>query len=142
MSGIHREVIYPYPIDSVWKAISSQEALSSWLMETDFEAIVGKRFTFKTKPAPGFDGLVSGEVLVVEPPHKLVYSWQGGTLKNTTVSFQLEAVKEGTKLTLEHTGFSGLRELLPRFILGSGWGSLLNKKIYDWLEAQQHTSER
>jgi uncharacterized protein YndB with AHSA1/START domain len=136
MPGIRREVIYPYPIDSVWKAISSREALSDWLMETDFEAIVGKRFTFKTKPSPGFDGIVRGEVLVVEPPHKLVYSWQSGTLKNTTVSFQLEEVKEGTKFTFEHTGFSGLRELIPRFILGSGWGSLLDKKIRAWLESQ------
>ena len=128
MQKIHREVIYPYPIEEVWQAIASKKALSSWLMETDFEPIVGKRFSFKTNPQPGFDGLVEGEVLVVEAPHKLVYSWQGGSLKRTVVTFRLEEIKEGTKLTLEHTGFAGLRELIPRFILGSGWGSLLKKK--------------
>ena len=140
MRSIRREVIYPYPIDAVWQAISSREALSSWLMETDFEPVVGKRFTFKTKPSPGFNGITRGEILVVEPPNKLIYSWQSNRLKETTVSFVLEEVKEGTKLTFEHSGFAGLGELIPRFILGSGWKDLLDKQIRHWLDTQ--TRER
>ncbi len=137
MQSIYREIIYPYPIKQVWEAISSQEALSSWFMSTDFEPIVGKHFSFKTKPAPGFDGVVKGVVLVVEPPHKLVYSWQGGPLKKTIVKFQLEEVQKGTKLTFEHSGFAGFSELFPRFILGSGWKRLLTNNLYDWLESQK-----
>ncbi len=142
MQRIYREIIYPYPIAQVWEALSSQEALSSWFMSTDFEAVVGKQFSFKTKPAPGFDGVVKGVVLVVEPPHKLVYSWQGGPLKKTKVSFQLKEVQEGTKLTFEHSGFTGLSELFPRFILGSGWKGLLTKNLYHWLESQYTEGKR
>ena len=110
-------------------------------MPTDFEAVVGKQFSFKTKPAPGFDGVVKGVVLVVEPPHKLVYSWQGGPLKKSNVSFQLKDVPGGTKLTLEHSGFTGFSELFPRFILGLGWKGLLTKNLYRWLESKSTEGE-
>ncbi len=134
MASIRREIIYPYPIDLVWEAIASKTALSSWFMETDFEPIVGRQFTFKTKPSLGFDGIVRGEVLLVEAPYRLTYSWQGGPLKNTKVSFTLREVKEGTKLSFEHSGFVGISEALPFFVLRMGWRSLLRNKVEQWLE--------
>lgn len=134
MAKIRREIIYSHPIELVWQAISTKEALSKWLMEADFEPTVGYQFTFKTDPGPGFDGIVTGEVLTVDPPHTLIYSWRGGPLLSTTVSYQLSEVPNGTKLQFEHTGFTGIKQVMPRLILTAGWRKLLTKEIYSWLE--------
>lgn len=141
MKSIKRIVVYPYPIELVWKAISSREALSEWLMETDFKAVVGAEFTFTTDPAPGFDGVVQGKVLAVDPPHKLKYSWRGGPNIETEVSFQLEAVERGTRLTFEHSGFRGPRAVIPRFVLGFGWSNLFRKALPSWLFSKARSPE-
>jgi uncharacterized protein YndB with AHSA1/START domain len=91
-------------------------------MPNDFLPIVGHRFQFRTKPAPGFDGIVQCEVLQVSPPKRLVYTWTGGGV-DTRVIWTLKRVPEGTHLTLDHTGFKGLRGMLVGGILGKGWRS-------------------
>src|SRR5436309_15744791 len=70
------------PPEKVWKALTSAELISRWLMPNDFEPVVGKRFTFKTRPMGDWDGVVHCQVLEVVPLRRLVYSWQGGTESN------------------------------------------------------------
>ena len=76
----------------------------------------------RTKPAPGFDGTVRCEVKVVEPSRRLAYTWVGGGV-DTLVTFTLEPVDQGTRLTLVHSGFRGLRGWMVSRILGGGWRS-------------------
>ncbi len=45
------------------------------------------------------------------------------------VTFLLEPAGSGTRLTLLHTGFTGLKPVLTSFILGMGWKGHLNKVI-------------
>jgi len=118
---------YPYPPQLVWEAITDPEAIREWLMENDFVPRVGHRFTFRTKPAPGFDGIVHCEVLEVEPPRRLRYSWRGGPI-DTTVTFTLVPDGGGTRLQLDHAGFRGAQALLVSFILESGWKSSILAK--------------
>lgn len=129
------ERVYPYPIEQVWKAISTAEALSQWLMPTDFVLEIGRAFTFQTKPQPGFDGKVHGRVLHFEPLKTLTYTWQGGPMKKpTTVKFELTAIPEGTRLTFTHSGFEGfINAYIVRFILKKGWKDLLTNKIKHFL---------
>lgn len=126
---------YPFPIEKVWNAISTSEALSEWLMPNDFRLEKDYEFTFQTKPQPGFDGKVKCKIIDFQEPTKLVYTWQGGPLKKpTTVSFFLKAKKEGTLLSFSHSGFEGfINQYIVRFILGSGWKNLLSKKINIYL---------
>ena len=127
------EVVYPYPPERVWRALADPRALAEWLMENDFEPRVGHRFRFRTNPAPGFDGIVHCEVLEVDPPRRLSYSWRGGPI-DTVVTWTLEPVPEGTRLRLEHKGFRGLRGLMVSFILGGGWKKkLLREKLPRYL---------
>src|SRR4051812_32636700 len=114
------EELYPYPIDRVWEAITDPAALSDWLMPTDFAPRLGHKFQFRTKPAPGFDGIVNCEVTVLDPPRRLAYTWTGGGI-DTVVTFTLTAAAGGTKLVLEHRGFRGLRATMVSFIMSSGW---------------------
>jgi uncharacterized protein YndB with AHSA1/START domain len=133
---INIERFYPSPIEKVWNAIATSEALSEWLMPTDFKLEKGYEFTFRTKPQPGFDGIVKCKVIDFEVPTSLSYSWQGGPFKKpTVVSFRLKSVEEGTLLSFKHSGFEGLiNQYIVRFILGSGWKNLLFKKIKTYLD--------
>jgi uncharacterized protein YndB with AHSA1/START domain len=121
------EQIYPYPPDRVWQAITDPEAISDWLMPTDFAPRLGHKFQFRTKPQPGFNGIVDCEVIALDPPRRLSYTWKGGSI-DTVVIFTLEPVPEGTKLILEHKGFRGPRAMMISLIMGSGWkGKILQR---------------
>lgn len=138
MNSIRREVTYPHPIETVWHALTDADALSEWFMPTDLKPIEGSSFTFRTQPAPGFDGIVKGQVLEVKAPQRIVLSWSGGPLKETIVTFELREVPSGTQLSFEHRGFSGISNLIPRLVLGRGWRGLLNTRLTAWLK--KHSS--
>ncbi len=124
---IRYEKTYQYPPEKIWKLISDSQILSEWLMPNDLLPVVGHKFTFKTKPGPGFDGIVYCEILEAIPNEKLSYSWTGGPVKNSTVSWTLTAITGGTHLLFEHTGFEGLGPVAISFLLGRGW----KKNIYE-----------
>lgn len=123
---------YPHPPALVWRALTEPELLAAWLMPNDFRAEVGHRFTFRTDPAPGFDGIVHAEVLAIDPLRLLELSWRGGPL-DTRVSFRLkEAIvfaHPGTSLVIEHTGFEGVQAILTSLILQAGWASMRRKTL-------------
>jgi uncharacterized protein YndB with AHSA1/START domain len=129
-----REVAFPR--EMVWAALTDSRQLGAWLMPNDFQPKVGHRFTFTSKPAPGFDGVVRCEVLELRAPERVVFSWKGGPL-DTVVSFDLAETAVGTRITLRHAGFGGLSNLIPRVVLGLGWKSLLAKKLVRHLEARR-----
>lgn len=119
---LHFEATYPHPPQKVWRALTDPAALAQWLMPNDFEPRIGHKFQFRTKPAPGFDGIVNCEVLELDPPKRLVYSWSGGGL-DTRVVWMLDSSPEGTRLRLEHNGFQGLRGWMVSRALDKGWRS-------------------
>jgi uncharacterized protein YndB with AHSA1/START domain len=122
------EVFYEQPRERVWAALTNSDALAAWLMPNDFMPRLGHRFQFRTAPVERFkfDGIVSCEVLEIEPPSRLVYSWVGGGI-DTRVAWTLQEQGKGTRLVLEHQGFRGVRGLLVSSILGKGWGSSILK---------------
>ena len=123
---LHFEVDYPHPPERVWQALTNRDALAVWLMQNDFAPVVGHRFQFHTAPAPGFDGIVQCEVIEVQPPTRLVYTWTGGGV-DTTLTWTLTPTAHGTHVTLDHRGFAGMRGLFVSSILGSGWKSKILK---------------
>jgi uncharacterized protein YndB with AHSA1/START domain len=126
---LHFEYVYPHTIERVWRALTDPAAIAQWLMQNDFEPTVGHKFQFHTKPGPGFSGIVNCEVLAVDAPNRLSYSWKGGALE-TVVTFTLESVPQGTRVRLEHTGFQGIKGWIVSRILGKGWKSnVLGKNL-------------
>ena len=124
MGRIRKCVEFPHPIEKVWYALTEPRIIAAWLAENDFEPTVGHSFEFRLEPQPGFDGIVRCEVLEVDAPTTLAYSWRGGPV-DTIVHFTLERTsKTTTTLTLEQTGFQGLRANLVRLIMGAGWGKI------------------
>lgn len=128
MKPLRFERFLKHPPERVWIALTNPEWLANWYMENDFSPIIGHRFRFQTDPAPGFDGILYGEVLEVEEPHRLVYTFKGGNMRRETiVTWTLTPTPEGTQLILEHSGFSGLRDVAIRGILGFGWWRFLRR---------------
>ena len=75
------EKLLPYPPETIWRTLTTSELIAKWLMPNDFAAVVGHRFTFRTKPIGDWDGVVQCEVLASEPPRLLSYSWKGGSTR-------------------------------------------------------------
>jgi len=120
------DMFYPHPISAVWSALTRPEALAEWLMPNDFEPRVGHHFTFHTRPDQYWDGVVYCEVIALERPRRLVYTWQNKTSSlDTLVTFTLEPAEGGTRLRLEHAGFdkNGQAGLTIRDMMASGWNS-------------------
>jgi uncharacterized protein YndB with AHSA1/START domain len=132
--------MYPYPLEAVWRAFATSDALAQWLMPNTFEPRVGHRFEFQTKPAPGFDGIVRCEVLELNAPHRLVFSWVGGGI-DTRVTFELRAEASGTSVTLSHTGFAGPKGVLLSYMLGNGWAGMLDRKLPRVISSDQSAAE-
>lgn len=132
MASIRIDRIYPHPPTRVWRALTEPALLARWLMPNDFAPRTGHRFTFRTDPAPGFDGVVHCEVLELEPGRRMTWSWRGGPL-DTRVTFELDEVPGGTRLRMTHTGFHGLRARLVRLILAMGCRTLYGRRLPDLL---------
>jgi uncharacterized protein YndB with AHSA1/START domain len=122
------EVEYPHPPAKVWRVLTTREHLASWLMPNDFEPRVGHQFQFRAKPVGGWDGIVNSEVLELVAERKLVITWTSNVI-DTKVTFLLEPVGSGTRLTLLHTGFAGMKGVMTSFILGMGWKGMVRKGI-------------
>jgi uncharacterized protein YndB with AHSA1/START domain len=126
---LHFEFVYPHPPERVWHALTDPAAVAQWLMPNNFEPKLGHKFQFRTKPRPGFDGVVQCEVTQLDPPRRLAYSWAGGGL-GTSVTFALERVPEGTRLIFDHIGFKGVKGMMISRMLGRGWKSrILSKNL-------------
>ena len=136
--AVVREAVYPHPPERVWRALTEPEAIARWLMENDFQPRVGHKFRFRTEPRPGFDGIVHCEVVEVDEPRRLAYTWAGGWLrKPTVVTWTLEPDGAGTRVRLEHSGFAGLGGLALKRILGPGWKRLLRTRLRDYLDREE-----
>lgn len=119
---------YPQPPGAVWHALTDSALLARWLMPNDFRPAVGHRFHFRTKPAPGFDGIVRCEVLEIVEHERLSFSWVGGGI-DTVVTFEIAPDGSGTRLEFHQTGFAGLRGTLLSRLLGNGWRAMVLKRL-------------
>jgi uncharacterized protein YndB with AHSA1/START domain len=99
---IEREM--PHPPEKIWRALTQGALIEEWLMKNDFQPVIGHRFSFRSTPVPGWDGVIESEVQVIEPNSRLSYSW--GTMGTmSVVTWTLTPTKVGTHVRMEQTGF-------------------------------------
>jgi uncharacterized protein YndB with AHSA1/START domain len=99
---IEREM--PHPPEKIWRALTQGSLIKEWLMDNDFQPVVGHVFQFRSTPVPQWNGIVDSRVLVVEPNKKLSYSWGSLGLESVVV-WTLVATEGGTLVRFEQTGF-------------------------------------
>jgi uncharacterized protein YndB with AHSA1/START domain len=117
---VEREM--PWPPAKVWKALTQPHLIQEWLMKTDFEPAAGRAFQFVADW-----GSVDCQVLEIEPPRTLTYSWTAFQVR-TVVSWTLTPTDTGTHLRVEQAGFLAAPEY-SRFVQGAqhGWTGFLAK---------------
>jgi uncharacterized protein YndB with AHSA1/START domain len=106
---------YPYPIDVVWSVLTDPAYVSRWTTTGQggrpegFRPEPGVRFRFVGEPTFGWAGIVYCEVLEVDAPRMLRYTWRGEEASRavTEVAYSLEEIPGGTRFTWRHTGFTG-----------------------------------
>ena len=136
----YREIIvdelFPHAPEAVWETLTTPALMTRWLMEpTGFKPIAGTHFTYQTKPAGAWNGVIHCEVLDVVPNRRLVYSWKGGHPTNagygssleTVVTFTLDRVGGGTRLRLVHSGFQTPKNDVAYDNMSNGWTKVLDR---------------
>ena len=156
---IKLKTVLPYSQEKVWLALTNPNLLGSWFMENNIEPKHGHYFTFKMKPQKGWDGITHCEITAVEPLRHLAYTYRGEatgekalacagihsntadkwtkgifTKLDTVLSFTLEPTFGGTILSMEHSGYKGLKLFLISMIMQMGWKKQLRKKLPKVLE--------
>jgi uncharacterized protein YndB with AHSA1/START domain len=143
------DYLFNEPPAEVWRALTDPKLLAMWLMENDIKPVVGHRFNFRAKPMGDWDGIVYCEVLEVDEPNKLVYSWKGGSDKNggyghsldTIVTWTLASTTTGgTKLHLVHYGFQPNDFAFQA--MGQGWRSMVTAEKMSRILADEDRSVR
>jgi uncharacterized protein YndB with AHSA1/START domain len=46
------ERIFPHPPQKLWRALTESPLLAQWLMNNDFEPVVGRTFQLRAEPMP------------------------------------------------------------------------------------------
>lgn len=122
------------PIEMVWRYLTDAELRARWFMGGETEPRVGGAFemTFAHHklsdgdvPTPerfaGNDGKHWNErIVAIDPPRLLAFTWIGGDAG--TVTFELSAEGERTRLVLTHTGLRGPDDAHN---FGGGWAAHL-----------------
>jgi len=128
------EEVLPHAPETIWKTLTTGALIARWLMApTGFAPLVGTRFTFQTKPAGAWDGVIHCQVLEVIPNERLAYSWAGGdagnagygSLLDTVVTWTLSRTAGGTRLRLVQSGFVVPRNESALATLGNGWAKVV-----------------
>lgn len=117
----------------VWRAVTDPELVARWTVTgqggrpVGFTAVVGCKFQLIAKPVPGWRGKVDCEVIEVDEPRLLRYTWRGEENERPTiVTYQIEPRGDDTLFTFEHKGFTGMGGFFMAKLLGG-----VRKKMLD-----------
>lgn len=98
-------------VAKLWAALTDSKKLAQWIAENDFEPVVGHRFQFRHQPNKHWDGIVNCEVLVVDEPNRLSFTWAVGEERHM-VTLTVQDLGNGkVNLHLEQTGISNEQAL-------------------------------
>ena len=126
--------VFPHAPSIIWDALTSGELMVRWMMPpSGFKPVEGCSFTFQTKRAAPWDGVIQCRVLEVLPNQRLAYSWKAGHEENvgygskldTIVSWTLSEDTEGTRLRLVHSGFELPKNETAFRNMGDGWRTVV-----------------
>ena len=136
MSAIHLVKDYPHSPEKVWRAVTDPALIPLWTATgaggrtEGFATVVGTKFQFIGKPKPGWNGVVDCEVIEVDEPSLLRWTWTDTSTGDTTeVVYRIEPYAGGTRFTYDHTGFTGLSGFFMAQLLGHVRRKMLNQGL-------------
>jgi uncharacterized protein YndB with AHSA1/START domain len=124
------ERLMPHPAEKIWRALTLSDLIVEWLMRNDFQPILGHRFQFHATPLPGWSGVTNCQVVEIDPPRRLAYTWGDGTESDsglkTLVTWTLTPTEGGVLVRMEQSGFRRQDEAGYQG-MGGGWPRILRK---------------
>ncbi len=127
--------------ERVWRAISHPEQFNRWFLapQMDFERLEeGQMITFRM----GDQVLPPGKIAIVKPPERFGFYWKAEISNDalTLVTFILEAIDGGTRITVSEQGFEQLPGDLPETISrrnAEGWDIQVHR-LAEYLREPAH----
>ncbi|MEN8166150.1 MAG: SRPBCC domain-containing protein [Pseudomonadota bacterium] len=126
--------VFNAPCEQVFRAWTDAEALRNWFAPTDdfsttvleLDVRVGGRYTIEMLEPNGETHTVSGEYVLIEPPHRLAFTWHWISKQGSQMLVTIELSETDGKTTL-----SLLHEQIPdvatRDAHEEGWMGCLNR---------------
>jgi uncharacterized protein YndB with AHSA1/START domain len=121
--------------ERVFRALTSEEIKRWWgspelyqVTEWTGELRVGGRWRSTGHGSDGVPFEVSGEFVEIDPPKKLVQTWEPKWVNGsvTRVTYLLDAIAGGTRVTVRHEGFGAAAEACRSHT--EGW-----ERVLTWL---------
>ena len=127
---IRREIELPHKRARVWQAITDPAQVAQWFGDqVQYELQPGAHMYMAWEEF----GAVSGRIEIVEPPTRFAFRWRASGIpesepmtahNSTLVTYYLEEIPAGTRLTVSETGFATLPPALRAAALrenNQGW---------------------
>jgi uncharacterized protein YndB with AHSA1/START domain len=135
-------IFYPHPPEKVWQALTDCRILNAWMMPNDFQPCLGHKFKFESNSLPGIKTIIHCEVVELEKPKRLAYTWQDEiTSEPSLVIWILNPSEGGTQLQLQHqqigyasTVISGMNTNLKQ--INTSQGLFLNQQPTNYFNEQ------
>ncbi len=134
------------PVETVFAAISDPRQITQWWAEEGFSKIesweqnfaVGGRLSACWSGSKGEDYRLTGEFLMIDPPYALSYTWESNWIApaKSKVQWRLESTKNGTLVTVTHSGLRGYPAAVKDY--SSGWPSAIRHLRDFVLQAAKH----
>ena len=128
---LEKELFIKASPERVFQALTTKEGLEHWFLrkaEVDLRPGGAIRFEW----GPGMAEV--GKILILEPPHRISYSWEALEPSPTTITFELTAEDDGTRLHLTHTGIGEGEDWDNYYTsVNGGWNEHL-QNLTSWLE--------
>ena len=130
---------YSVPPAIVWKALTEPETMRQWYFPTmpEFKAEVGFEIQFDVE-CEGRTFPHQWKVTEVVHEQRITYGWRyAGHPGDSTVTWGLKSLPDGTHLTLTHAGLETFPQddpLFKRESCEAGWTYLLKDSLMAFLE--------
>jgi uncharacterized protein YndB with AHSA1/START domain len=135
------EQIYNTTIRKLWQALTDKDQMKIWYFDLkEFRPEKGFKFQFSGGDE-NVQYLHECEILEVNPPHKLSYSWRYPDYEGySVVTFELtEEAADKTRLKLTHEGIGSFPKDDPNFAVESftqGWNFILGDSLKNYIETE------
>lgn len=138
-SAIVMEEVYPVPVEKVWQAITDKEQMKEWYFTIE-DFVLQKDTVFHFYGSED-ENLYYHRCVILEivPNKKFKHTWTHPTESKgqSVVTWLLEPVENGTKVTLTHEGVESFADAGPEYSREShleGWTEILGTSLKQFLE--------
>ncbi|MEN8180172.1 MAG: SRPBCC domain-containing protein [Pseudomonadota bacterium] len=126
--------VFNAPCEQVFHAWTDAEALSNWFAPTDdfsttvleLDVRVGGRYTIEMLEPNGETHTVSGEYVLIEPPHRLAFTWRWISKQGSQMLVTIELSETDGKTTLLLT-HEQIPDIATHDAHEEGWTGCLNR---------------